>query len=148
MIGRGIIPLPFHSFASRDCSSVRPIRIIRVKPCIAPGQLPSSDFGKPGEAAAPVWICVHPSSVPIQSGRRWMNADERSYAQNNAVKGRTFESLTEQNTHLADWEKNVADTRIHGTTRRQVGKVFEEVERPALQPLPASLCAVFEEGLR
>jgi len=64
------------------------------------------------------------------------------YAQNNAVKGRTFESLTAQNTHLADWEKSVADTR------RQVGKIFEEVERPALQPLPAGLFPVFEEARR
>jgi transposase len=70
------------------------------------------------------------------------------YAQNNAVKGRTFESLTAQNAYLADWEKNVADTRIHGTTRRQVGKLFEEVERPALRPLPASLFPVFEEARR
>jgi transposase len=70
------------------------------------------------------------------------------YAQNNAVKGRTFESLTGQNAHLADWEKNVSDTRIHGTTRRQVGKLFEEVERAALQPLPASLFPVFEEAVR
>jgi hypothetical protein len=70
------------------------------------------------------------------------------YAQNNAVKGRTFESLTAQNAYLADWEKNVADTRIHGTTRRQVGKLFEEVERPALLPLPASLFPVFEEARR
>jgi transposase len=70
------------------------------------------------------------------------------YAQNNAVKGRTFASLTAQNAYLADWEKNVADTRIHGTTRRQVGKLFEEVERPALQPLPASLFPVFEEARR
>ncbi|MGH7443098.1 MAG: IS21 family transposase [bacterium] len=70
------------------------------------------------------------------------------YAQNNAVKGRTFESLTAQNIHLADWEKHVADTRVHGTTRRQVGKIFEEVERPALQPLPAGLFPVFEEAQR
>jgi transposase len=70
------------------------------------------------------------------------------YAQNNAVKGRTFESLTAQNAYLAEWEKNVADTRIHGTTRRQVGKLFEEVERPALRPLPASLFPVFEEARR
>jgi len=70
------------------------------------------------------------------------------YAQSNAVKGRTFESLTAQNAYLVDWEKNVADTRIHGTTRRQVGKLFEEVERPALQPLPASLFPVFEEAQR
>jgi hypothetical protein len=70
------------------------------------------------------------------------------YAQNNAVKGRTFASLTAQNTYLADWEKNVADTRIHGTTRQQVGKLFEAVERPALQPLPAGLFPVFEEAPR
>lgn len=70
------------------------------------------------------------------------------YAQNNAVKGRTFETLTAQNAYLADWEKNVADTRIHGTTRRQVGQLFEEVERSALQPLPASLFPVFEEAQR
>lgn len=70
------------------------------------------------------------------------------YAQNNAVKGRSFESLTAQNLFLSDWEKNVADTRIHGTTRRQVGKLFEEVERPTLQPLPAGLFPVFEEALR
>ncbi len=70
------------------------------------------------------------------------------YAQNNAVKGRTFESLAAQNAYLADWEKSVADTRIHGTTRRQVGRLFEEVERPALQPLPSSLFPVFEEARR
>jgi transposase len=70
------------------------------------------------------------------------------YAQNNAVKGRKFESLAAQNSFLFDWEKNVADTRIHGTTRRQVGQLFEEVERPALQPLPAGLFPVFEEALR
>ncbi len=70
------------------------------------------------------------------------------YAQNNAVHGRKFESLLAQNRFLCDWEKNVADTRIHGTTRRQVGKLFEEVERPALRPLPAGLFPVFEEALR
>ena len=53
------------------------------------------------------------------------------YAQNNAVKGRRFESLAAQNLFLAEWEKNVADTRIHGTTRQQVGKLFNEVEKPS-----------------
>src|SRR2546425_12601277 len=70
------------------------------------------------------------------------------YAQNNAVKGRSFESLAAQNLFLGQWEKNVADTRIHGTTRQQVGKLFEEVERPALQALPAGLFPVFEEAPR
>lgn len=70
------------------------------------------------------------------------------YAQNNAVKGRSFESLTAQNAYLADWERTVADTRLHGTTRRQVGPFFEAVERPALRPLPAGLFPVFEEARR
>ena len=38
--------------------------------------------------------------------------------------------------------------RIHGTTRQQVGKVCNEVERPRLLPLPSSLFPVFEEAPR
>ena len=70
------------------------------------------------------------------------------YAQNNAVKGRSFESLAAQNLFLSQWEQKVADTRIHGTTRQQVGTLFDQVERPALQPLPAGLFPVFEEAPR
>ena len=70
------------------------------------------------------------------------------FAQNNALKGRIFNSLAEQNLYLADWESGQADTRIHGTTRQQVGKVFKEVEQAKLLPLPASLFPVFEEAPR
>ncbi len=70
------------------------------------------------------------------------------YGQNNALKGRKFASLAEQNLFLSDWERTVADTRIHGTTRKQVIKVFNEVERPKLLPLPSSLFPVFEEAPR
>ena len=68
------------------------------------------------------------------------------FAQNNALKGRSFESLSAQNLFLSDWESGVADTRIHGTTRQQVGKVFNAVERPQLLPLPESLFPAFEEA--
>jgi len=70
------------------------------------------------------------------------------YAQNSAVKGRSFESLAAQNLFLTEWERNVADTRIHGTTRQQVGKLFLEVEKPALRALPAMVFPVFEEAPR
>ena len=70
------------------------------------------------------------------------------YAQNNALKGRSFESLNAQNLFLAEWERTVADTRIHGTTRQQVGKVFAECERPALLPLPATIFPMFDEAQR
>lgn len=70
------------------------------------------------------------------------------YAQNNAVAGRSFPSLAAQNQFLAEWERTVADTRIHGTTRQQVGKVFLALEQPALRPLPAMIFPVFEEARR
>jgi transposase len=70
------------------------------------------------------------------------------YVQENALKGRTFASLDEQNRFLLDWERTVADTRIHGTTRRQVGAHFTGVERPALQPLPAERFPCFQEARR
>jgi transposase len=70
------------------------------------------------------------------------------YVKDNGLKGREFASLAEQNQHLREWEKGVADTRIHGTTRQHVGKVFEELERPALLPLPAERFPFFHEELR
>ena len=70
------------------------------------------------------------------------------YVKNNAVKGRIFRSLAELNRFLLHWETSVADTRIHGTTKRQVRKVFEEVERPALKALPPDPFPMFHEGRR
>ena len=70
------------------------------------------------------------------------------YVQDNGLKGRTFASLEEQNQFLLDWERTVADTRLHGTTRHQVGKLFTEVERPLLQPLPRERFPFFHEGRR
>lgn len=70
------------------------------------------------------------------------------YVQDNALKGRTFASLPEQNRHLLNWESQVADNRIHGTTQKQVKKCFEDMERSALLPLPTSRFPFFEEGKR
>ncbi len=70
------------------------------------------------------------------------------YVQNNALKGRTFGSLAEQNQFLDQWEARVADTRIHGTVRQQVEALFEKQERPALQPVPAEIFPSFHEAQR
>jgi hypothetical protein len=70
------------------------------------------------------------------------------YVKNNGLKARTFESLEEQNCFLAEWERTVADTRIHGTTKRQVGRVFHEVERATLQPVPLERFPFFHEAQR
>jgi transposase len=70
------------------------------------------------------------------------------YVQDNGLKGRVFPALEAENRHLAHWEETVADTRIHGTTKRQVGRVFAEVERRALSPLPAERFPSFQEAQR
>jgi len=70
------------------------------------------------------------------------------YVKSNALKGLVFTSLEAQNRHLLTWETTVADLRIHGTIRQQVGKLFDEVERPALRPLPVEHFPCFEEGQR
>ena len=70
------------------------------------------------------------------------------YVQENALRGREFKSLTEQNEHLKAWERNVADTRIHGTTRKQVRRVFETIERDALKSLPNERFEFYHEAQR
>jgi transposase len=70
------------------------------------------------------------------------------YVKDNALKGRKFSSLAEQNQHLLNWETRIADTRIHGTTRKQVGKLFREEEKMSLLPLPVSRFPCFTEARR
>ena len=70
------------------------------------------------------------------------------YVKSNALRGRTFSSLAEQNEFLLDWEGRVADTRIHGTTKKQASQLFEEVERSALLPLPRDRFPNFQEDRR
>lgn len=69
------------------------------------------------------------------------------YTQDNALKGRKFESLEEQNAYLKNWNKTWARTRIHGTTKRQVWKMFLD-ELPFLKPLPEKEFEFFKIGSR
>lgn len=70
------------------------------------------------------------------------------YVKNNGLKGHTFTGLDAEQRHLDHWEATVADTRIHGTTKQQVGKLFHDVERAALLPLPVEPFANFREAQR
>ncbi len=70
------------------------------------------------------------------------------YVQENALRGRQFQTLEGENTFLRQWEQTVADTRVHGTIRQQVGQLFTDRERPALLALPAERFPYFHEGQR
>ncbi len=70
------------------------------------------------------------------------------YVKRNALKGRVFAGLAEENQFLMNWEAQVADQRIHGTTKQQVEKLFAQAERRALLPLPPARFEFFHEAHR
>jgi len=69
------------------------------------------------------------------------------HAQKTPLKGMRFESPEEAQAYLDHWETHWADTRIHGTTKRQVAAMFDE-ERPALLPLPIEPFRYYQYGER
>jgi len=69
------------------------------------------------------------------------------HAQKTPLKGQRFESLEEAQAYLDHWETRWADTRIHGTTKRQVAVMFAE-EKPCLQTLPIEPFRYYQYGQR
>jgi len=70
-----------------------------------------------------------------------------AHAQKTPLKGLRFETLEQAQAYLDHWEQRWADTRIHGTTKRQVAAMFAE-ERPALLPLPLEPFRYYQYGER
>jgi len=69
------------------------------------------------------------------------------HAQKTLLKGLRFESLEEAQAYLDRWEERWADTRIHGTTKRQVAAMFAE-DKPFLQSLPVEPFRYYQYGER
>ena len=69
------------------------------------------------------------------------------HAAGGPLKAKRFESLAEGQAYLDRWNARWADTRIHGTTKRQVAAMWDE-ERPALLALPAEPFRFYEHGTR
>src|SRR5687768_1183088 len=69
------------------------------------------------------------------------------HAKNTPLKGQRFESLEEAQAYLDRWEAHWADTRIHGTTKRQVAAMFAE-EQPVLGALPLEPFRYYRFGVR
>lgn len=82
---------------------------------------------------------------PEQKGRVERDV---GYTKSNALKGRHFSTLEEGNLFLKHWNKKWARTRIHGTTKRQVWALFQEVEYPCLLPLKENPFPYFKIGQR
>jgi transposase len=69
------------------------------------------------------------------------------HTQKTPLHGQRFETIEAAQTYLDRWDEHWADTRIHGTTKRQVAVMFAE-ERPALGPLPVEPFRYYQFGER
>jgi transposase len=69
------------------------------------------------------------------------------HTQRTALKGLRFESIDAAQQHLDHWDTRWADTRIHGTTKRQVAAMFAG-EKPHLLPLPVEPFRYYKHGKR
>jgi transposase len=69
------------------------------------------------------------------------------HTQRTPLKGLRFERLEDGQAYLDHWDARWADTRIHGTTKRQVATMFAE-ERPHLRPLPPTPFRYYAFGTR
>ena len=69
------------------------------------------------------------------------------HAQKTPLRGLRFETLDAAQAYLDQWETRWADTRIHGTIKRQVSVMFGE-ERPHLQTLPLEPFRYYRFGTR
>jgi len=69
------------------------------------------------------------------------------HAQKTPLKGLRFETIEEAQAYLDRWEERWADTRIHGTTKRQVALMFAE-EKAALGQLPLEPFRYYRFGKR
>jgi hypothetical protein len=69
------------------------------------------------------------------------------HTQRTPLYGLRFETLDAAQAYLDRWDAHWADTRIHGTTKRQVAAMFAE-EQPALGPLPLEPFRYYRFGVR
>lgn len=88
-----------------------------------------------------------PAEFAILTARVKSNRRIRCHTKKTTLMRSRFESLEEAQAYLDRWEERWADTRIHGTTKRQVSAMFAE-EKPALIPLPLEPFRYYEYGER
>jgi transposase/5S rRNA maturation endonuclease (ribonuclease M5) len=81
------------------------------------------------------------------SNRKGTVENAIKHTQDTALKGRRFDSIEAQNDWLMHWEKRWAAQRIHGRSKRQVARMFEE-EKPYLEPLPLVGFRYFKQATR
>jgi transposase len=124
------------------------VRLDNLKAGVVRACLYDPDINEVYEAFAKHWGFVPLPARPRHPEEEGIVERGGSYLKDNALKGRKFNSLEELDAFLKRWNRTVARVRIHGTTRKQVYAQFLEVEKPALNGLPAERFSLFQVGTR
>ena len=141
--------LRLHEKAFTDIGGVpRVIRHDNQKAAVVRACLYDPDINEIYAAFARHWAFTPLPTRPRHPEENGKQERSGGYVKDNALKGRRFNSLAEQNEYLRRWNRTVARLRIHGTTRRQVMAHFLEIEKPALQPLAPEPFPFFRSGQR
>lgn len=141
--------LRLHERAFRDLGGVPlVVRHDNLKAAVVRACLYDPDSNTIYQAFAAHWGFTALPTQPRHPEENGKQERSGGYVKDNALKGRRFDSLDEQNAFLRQWNRTIARLRIHGTTRRQVWTHFTEVEQPTLQPLAAGVFPLFHAGER
>jgi transposase len=84
---------------------------------------------------------------PYHPNRKGKVESSVGHAQRTPLKGLRFETVDAAQGYLDRWEENWGDTRIHGTTKRQVSAMFAE-EKPHMGILPIEPFRYYRHGNR
>ena len=126
----------------------RVVRMDNARVAVARACFYDPDINELYEVFAQHWGFIPLPSRPRHPQEQGVQERSGDYVNENALKGRSFESLAEMNEFLRGWNRRIAQQRIHGSTRRQVLTHYLEVEKPTLKCAPAERFALFEVGSR
>lgn len=73
-------------------------------------------------------------ATPTDKGKIEANV---KYVKDNCFSGRNFEDIDKARAFLKHWLANIANIRVHGTTKKVPKELFETFEKEKLKPLPA-----------
>jgi transposase len=123
----------FHHFGGRT----RELLLDNAKPLVSfhDAQTREVRFNDRFHAFCRYWDVTPKACAPYRA--RTKGKDERGvgYVKRNAIAGHAFDSLAALEAHLGWWMREVADTRIHGTTGEPPIERFRMKEATALRPL-------------
>jgi transposase len=123
----------FHYFGGRT----RELLIDNAKPLVTfhDAQTREVRFNERFHAFCRYWDVLPKACAPYRARTKGKDESGVKYVKRNAIAGHAFDSLAALEAHLAWWMREVADSRVHGTTGEVPIERFLGKEAAALRPL-------------